>query len=404
MNYVGVETLKKYLAYKRQRVNIRYQFYEMKNCTFDFGISSPPELRWWNSCVGWCAKAVDSLSDRMDFYGFRDDVFGFAEIFDGNNKDVLFPSAVKGALIGAVSFIYVSTDASGFPRLQIINADDATGIVDPTTGLLNEGYAVLERNKDMEPVREAYFTKEYTAFYENGDLTEVRSYRIKQPMLVPFVFKPDAKRPLGHSRISRACMSIVGSALRTIKRSEISAEFYSFPQKWATGTDQDAEKFNKWAAAMSAMMQFSLSEDGQDHVKVGQFTQQSMTPHVEQLKMFASLFAGEVGLTLDDLGFPQSNPSSYDAIKAAHENLRLTANAAKRSFNVGILNAGYLAACIRDDYDYTRQQITIEKPIWYPTFPADVSMLGGIGDAIQKINTTIPDYLTEDKILELTGI
>ena len=129
-----------------------------------------------------------------------------------------------------------------------------------------------------------------------------------------------------------------------------------------------------------------------------------MAPHTDQLKMFASLFAGEVGLTLDDLGFPQANPSSYEAIKASHENLRLTAKSAHKSFNVGILNAGFLAACIRDNYDYQRSQITITKPVWLPPFQADVSMLSGIGDAIQKINQSYPDYLTEDKILEITGI
>ena len=199
-------------------------------------------------------------------------------------------------------------------------------------------------------------------------------------------------------------MSIMGSALRTVKRSEISAEFYSFPQKWATGVDQSVEQMDKWTAAMSAMMKFSLNEDGQDHVRLGQFTQQSMTPHVEQLKMFASLFAGEVGLTLDDLGFPQSNPSSYDAIKAAHENLRLTAKKAQQNFNIGIMNAGFLAACIRDNFKYQRSQLTFTKPVWTPVFPADVSMLGAIGDAIGKINTAYPDYLTEDKIFEITGL
>ena len=385
-------------------MGVRYVFYEMKNNTFDFGISSPPELKWWNSCVGWCSKAVDSLGDRLDFYGFRDDVFDLSQIYDLNNKDVLFPSAIQGALIASCAFIHVSEDESGFPKLQVINADDATGVIDPTTGLLNEGYAVLERNQFGQPVREAYFTHEWTAYYENGALVDTREYKVKEPMLVPIVFRPDAKRPMGHSRISRSCMSLVGSALRTIKRSEISAEFYSFPQKWITGTDPDAKKLDKWSAAMSAMMKFSLNADGQDHVRVGQFSQQSMAPHVEQLKMFASLFAGEVGLTLDDLGFPQSNPSSYDAIRAAHENLRLTALAAHKSFNVGILNAGYLAACIRDDYAYTRQQITVTKPIWLPPFRADVSMLSGIGDAIQKINQTYDGYLTEDKLLELTGI
>lgn len=403
MEYVGIGVLKSILMQKRCRVGLRYLFYDMKNQTMDFGISSPPELKYWNSCVGWCARGVDALADRMDFYGFRDDVFGLAEIYDANNRDILFPSAIQGALIAGCSFIYISEDEYGYPRLQAINADDATGIVNPITGLLNEGYAVLERDMAGLPVKEAYFTHEYTAYYENGTLVDSREYAIKEPMLVPMVFRPDAKRVFGHSRITRSCMSQVCSALRTIKRSEISAEFYSFPQKYVTGVDQDAEQIDKWSAAMSAMMKFTLGEDGQDHVKLGQFTQQSMQPHIEQLKMFASLFASEVGLTLDDLGFPSANPSSYDAIRASHENLRLTARAAQKSFNVGILNAGYLAACIRDKYAYTRQQITVERPVWLPPFRADVSMLSGIGDALQKINGAYPEYLTEDKILELTG-
>ena len=404
MEYVGIGKLQSILMQKRIRVVLRYLFYDMKNLTMDFGISTPPELKYWNSCVGWCSKGVDALADRLEFYGFKNDVFGLAEIYDANNKDVLFPSAIKGALIGSCAFIYVSEDEDGYPRLQVINADDATGIINPATGLLNEGYAVLERNAIGQPVKEAYFTHEYSAFYENGVLVDQREYAVKEPMLVPLVFRPDAKRPFGHSRITRACMAQVQSALRTIKRSEIAAEFYSFPQKYITGVDQDAGKFDKWSAAMSAMMRFTLNEDGQDHVKVGQFTQQSMTPHVEQLKMFAQLFAGEVGLTLDDLGFPQATPTSYETVQAQHENLRLTAHNAQKTFNVGILNAGYLASCIRDDYAYTRQQITITSPMWLPPFRADVSMLSGIGDALQKINTTFPDYLTEEKIMEITGI
>lgn len=404
MNYYGISYLQNKLAMKRLRVLTRYDFYEMKNCTFDFGISSPPELKYWNSVVGWCSKGVDSLADRLDFHGFRDDVFGLQEIYDMNNKDVLFDSAILGALISSCDFIYISEDESGFPRLQVIDGGNATGVIDPITGMLNEGYAVLERNQMGLATKEAYFTYEYTAYYENGNLVDTRTNKAPYPCLVPFVFRPDSVRPFGHSRISRACMSIVGSALRTVKRSEISAEFYSFPQKWVTGVDQNAAQMDKWMAAMSAMMKFTLNEDGQDKVKVGQFSQQSMAPHVEQLKMFASMFAGEVGLTLDDLGFPQSNPSSYDAIKASHENLRLTAKKAQKSFNVGIMNAGFLAACIRDNFKYQRSQLAYTTPIWTPAFPADVSMLGAIGDAIGKINTSLPDYLTEDKIFEITGI
>ena len=97
MEYVGIGVLKSILMQKRCRVVLRYLFYDMKNQTMDFGISSPPELKYWNSCVGWCARGVDALADRMDFYGFRDDVFGLAEIYDANNRDILFPSAIQGA-------------------------------------------------------------------------------------------------------------------------------------------------------------------------------------------------------------------------------------------------------------------------------------------------------------------
>jgi hypothetical protein len=403
MEYYGIPFLQARLTLKRFKTLQRYRYYEMKNHAQDFGISSPPELRMWSSVIGWCAKGVDSLADRLDLSGFKDDVFDLEGIYDVNNRDVLIDAAILGALICSCSFIYISEDAQGFPRLQVIDGDNATGIIDPVTQMLNEGYAVLERDQIGNPIKEAYFTYEYTAFYEGGRLVEEIPNKAPYPLLVPVIFKPDAKRPFGHSRISRACMSITGSALRTIKRSEISAEFYSFPQKYATGLDQDVE-IDKWSAAMSAMMQFTVNEDGQDKVKLGQFAQQSMSPHTEQLKMFAAMFAGEVGLTLDDLGFPQSNPSSYDAIKASHESLRLTAKKAQKNFNVGIMNAGFLAACIRDNMKYSRSQMAYTTPVWTPVFPADVSMLGAIGDAIGKINMSYPDYLTEDKLYEITGL
>lgn len=404
MNYKGIPYLQQKLIQKNLRTTTRYLFYEMKNITFDFGISTPPELKLWNSVVGWCAKGVDSLADRLNFYEFRDDVFGLEEIFNLNNRDILIDSAILGALINSCDFIYISEDETGYPRLQVIDGGNATGIIEPTSYLLNEGYAVLERDIYGLPTKEAYFTYEYTAYYEGGQLVETRANKAPYPCLVPIIFRPDSRREFGHSRISRACMSYVGSALRTIKRSEISAEFYSFPQKWVTGIDPSAEQMDKWSAAMSAMMKFTTNVDGQDHVKLGQFTQQSMTPHTDQLKMFASLFAGEVGLTLDDLGFPTANPASYDAIKAAHENLRLTAKKAQKTFGIGLKNAGYLAACIRDGQKYNRSQLYMTEPIWTPPFPADVSMLGGIGDALGKIETAMPGYMTEDKIFELTGI
>lgn len=400
----GIAYLRQKLNKKRTRVLKRYAYYEMKNFVNDLGISTPPQLFHWQSSLGWCAKAVDALADRICFREFEDDNFEINEIFMMNNPDVLFDAAILEALISSCSFIYISSDETGYPRLQVISGKDATGVIDPITGMLLEGYAVLERDEMDNPLVEAYFAPGKTEIYRAGrNYKEIFNNDAPYPLLVPIINRPDATRPFGHSRISRACMDLVGSALRSIKRSEISAEFYSFPQKWVTGLSEDAEMLDKWGASMSYLIQIMKDEDG-DSPKVGQFAQQSMSPHVEQIRMFASLFAGETGLTLDDLGFSTGNPASADAIKASHDTLRLTARRAQRNFGSGFLNVGYLAACVRDEFDYERRQLYLTKAVWEPIFEPDAAMLSGIGDGAIKINQAVPGYFAGDNLSVLTGI
>lgn len=403
MPYKGKDYLQRKLEQKRVRVLTRYRYYEMKNESFDFGISTPPDLRHWQAMLGWCAKAVDTLADRLQFRGFEDDNFELGRIYRMNNMDILPDAAILAALIGSCSFIYISEDSTGYPQLQVIDGANATGVIDPITGLLSEGYAVLERDNNQQPSLEAYFTAEYTEYYRDGKAELRRMNKAAYPLLVPMIFRPDARRPFGHSRISRACMSLIGSALRTVKRSEISAEFYSYPQKWVTGTDPDMEPLEKWKASMSSLLEITKGEDGETP-KLGQFSQQSMEPHISQLRMFASLFAGETGLTLDDLGFATENPSSAEAIKAAHETLRLTARKAQRTFGSGFLNAGFLAACVRDNYQYKRNQLYLTTPKWEPLFEPDFSALSSIGDGIQKLVTAAPGYFGPDNLRDMVGV
>ncbi|MBM6686793.1 phage portal protein [Faecalicatena contorta] len=401
--YRGIEYLRTKLDLKRTRVLRRYKFYEMKNRVKDFGISTPPELRLLSHSLGWCAKTVDSLADRLVFREFANDNFGMNEIFSMNNPDILFDSAMTSALISSCCFIYISLGDNDFPQLQVIDGGNATGIIDPITGMLTEGYAVLERDDYDEPKREAYFISGSTTYYTKGQKPKLIDNEAPYPLLVPIIHRPDAKRVFGHSRISRACMSIVSAALRTVKRSEIAAEFFSFPQKYAVGLSEDAEGMDKWKATMSALLTISKDEDG-DTPQLGQFAQQSMVPHTEQLKMFAAMFAGESGLTMDDLGFSTENPSSADAIKASHENLRLAARKAQRTFGSGLLNVGYLAACLRDGEPYYRNQIYQTKPVWEPIFEPDAAMLSLIGDGAIKINQAVPGYFNKDNLRDQTGI
>ena len=401
--YRGIEYLRRKLNKKRSRVNLRYRYYEMKNYVPILGLSVPPSLKGWTGSLGWCAHAVDDLADRMIFREFRNDILDMNGIYQQNNPDIIFDSAILSALIAACSFVYIFKSSSGEPRLQVIDGGNATGIIDEITGLLDEGYAVLKRKDDGSPVVEAWFTKEATVYYNQGKEYRRDANSTGHPLLVPIINRPDAKRPFGHSRISRACMSIQDKAVNVVLRSEVSAEFYSFPQKYVTGLSQDAETAESWAASMSSFLMMTKDEDG-DSPKFGQFTQQSMEPHLAHLKMFASEFAGETGLTLDDLGFPSDNPSSSESIKAAHEALRLRARKAQRTFGSGFLNAGYLAACLRDDYRYERAAVYMTKPVWEPVFEPDAASIGLIGDGAIKLNQAVPGFFTSGTIRDLTGI
>lgn len=403
----GIEYLRSKLQRKQARVEKRYQYYEMKASDRPASITTPPWLRGlYASCLGWCAKGVDALADRLIWRGIAEDSDALMTdaIAEAAGMDLLTDSAIRESLIGSCAFIQVAHgDDGNLPKISVLTARDATGIIDEQTGLLKEGYAVLDRDTEGHPILEAHFTSECTQYYENGrpGLREPNPSGI--PLLVPVVYKPDSKRPFGHSRISRSCMYLQRYAESTLTRAEVSGEFYSFPQKYVTGLDPDADAMDTWRATVSTLLTFSKDEDG-DSPTPGQFTQQSMAPYVDQLRMTASLFAGETGLTLDDLGFPQSNPSSYDAIRASHETLRLMARKAQRSYGRSFRDALWLAACVRDDTKHPRTLAYMMRTEWEPIFEPDASAIGAVGDAAVKISQAVPGTTTAQVLKDLTGI
>ncbi len=404
MELRGINYLRKSLKERSIRVLLRYKQYDMKYQDRSVGLTIPPALRQqYKATLGWCAKAVDSVADRLVFREFENDNFDFTEIFMMNNPDTFFDAAILSALISSCSFVYISPDDDRFPRLQVIDGANATGVIDPITGLLYEGYAVLKKDNNGNPISEAYFAPRQTDYYENGKFEYSVKSKVEFPLLVPVIYRPDAIRPFGRSRISRAAMYWQRYAKRTLERADITAEFYSFPQKYVVGLSPEAEKLDTWKATISSMLAFDKDEDG-DSPTLGQFTQPSMSPFTEQLRTAAAGFAGETGLTLDDLGFVTDNPSSSEAIKASHETLRVVARKAQRNFGSGFLNVGFLAACLRDDFAYRRNQFYMTIPKWEPVFEADASTLSLVGDGAIKINQAIPGYFDGESIRDLTGI
>ena len=140
MSEKGIDYLRKKLNAHKTRVDMRYKQYAMQHDEQMVGITIPPEIRRrYRSVVGWCAKGVDSLADRLVFREFENDDFQVNDIFKVNNPDVFFDSVVLSAMIASCSFVYISKGEDDEPRLL---AMDAESCAKP----LNLGYFYLRSN------------------------------------------------------------------------------------------------------------------------------------------------------------------------------------------------------------------------------------------------------------------
>lgn len=400
----GIEYLRTKLNKKRTWVKTRYNYYEQKNLRWNPSPVMPPRLRsLYETKLGWCTKAVDSLANRLVFAGFEHDNFDLWEIFQLNNKDILFDSAIRSALISACSFIYISSGEDDYPRLQVIDGKNATGNIDPITNLLTEGYAILETDDKGHVTLEAYFTPERTEYYYmDKKEPEIFPNPTGYPLLVPIIYRPIANKPFGQSRIGKDMMNIEDKARWATTDIAIALEFDTLPKTFVLGTAEDSD-LDSYKATVTSLLEITKDSDG-DKPSVVQGQQGSMSPMEAAIMVYAKQFAGISGLTTDDLGFISENPSSAESIKAAHGDLERLVNKTQDIFGSGFLNVGMVAACLRDDYRYQRSVFYETVPVWKPAFVMDNSAIATLGDGIIKINQAVPEAIGKRTIERMTGI
>lgn len=362
------------LAIKRASNQVRQDYYDMSNLFEDLGIAIPPVLRNLQVAMGWPAKAVDLLARRIRPEGFvlpGADVesWGIPQIWTDNRMEIDATQAITSTLINPPSFLFTSVGdtASGEPPAVIYVADAlrATGIWNPARRNLTAALAVLTSDY-YGPTRLIMITGR-TAYgmTRSDDDTGANRWEVRAVQhglgrvpVEPLIYRPNLGREFGSSRISPAVRSITNSAMRTVVRSEVGAEFFSAPQRYLLDVDEDqfqgpnGERRSTWDLVMGRILALptATDEDGEPlpTPTVGQFPQISMQPHVDHFRMWASMFAGETGLPLASLGVPQDNPSSAEAIFAAKEDLVTEAEGAALGLAPAFTRAMITAVQLRD--------------------------------------------------------
>lgn len=399
------DRLLKKLQVKSRKVQEKYDYYNAENAQSDLGIALRGKLRNLQVGVGWATRAVDTVSDRINFDAFSSDEFSINRLFDMSNAREIINRAKHDAHIAGCAFIALSKDGEKI-SLVPFTALEATGEIDYATGMLKNGLAVQRWENKQEkasiiqtPADYVVFTPEYTAFFKNKILCDIKKNFTKRPLIHLIARRQSANSPFGKSRITKTARRIIQEATRLKKRYEIAAEFYSTPFRYLNGLSEGAESSAGMDSAISKILQITKDEDG-DKPEIGQLPQMSMTQFSEQKKDLARDFCAETGLTLRNLGFETGNPTSAESLVAMSDDLILQATATKNEMGEQIRQLAFTMRLLADNNDIIPENLLKIRPVFMPITQIDLAQTG---DAVYKLIEAMPELKGTVQAYRLLG-
>lgn len=401
-----------YVWYEHLSKNqLRRRYYEGENVLKDLGISIPPPLRNVETVVGWPKKAVSALATRSIFDGYTCSDEEMAGQLDNIAKKAKlkrkYRQAVESELIAGCDFITLSKGDKGEPPVVIVthSAEDGAATWDERQGRIKNGLVIMHYDDSGAPDEIALYTDLETLHVDasnGGFFVERLSHKMGRPMMEALSYNPSESEPFGQSRINRAVRSITDSAVRESLRTEISAEFFTSPQKYLLGVDGDPfEKKTRWEAYIGNIFTIGKTEDGSTP-QFGQLSQGSMEQHTSYLRDLAARFSGETNVPISQLGIIHDNPSSADAIYAANEPLIVEAERLRDDNADSLVAIAEMAlAIVRNvSLDEIQQSgVSIAANFANPAMPSIVSQ----ADAMVKIASVVPGFAGTDVFWEQLG-
>lgn len=384
--------------------NTRRQLtYDQKDLFKDLKISTPPQLRNLEAVLGWGAKVVDVVSDRISFErfvvpGVEENPFGLDDVVAENDFRVEFSQGVTSALTHSCAFMTVSQGFDGEPAelWQTRSALQATGLWDRHIRGLKAAMTVEEETDGRVSRMFVYFRDKSVEVTQgaNGVLrTTVMPNATGRVPVEVLRFKPNLRRPFGSSRITPSVEYFIHGGVRTMVRSEIGAEFFAAPQRYGIGMDESAFDMDKWNAVMGRFLAVSRDEEG-ELPQVGQFAQHSMQPHVDHLRMWAAQLSGESSIPMNELGFVSDNPNSDQAIQSQRDPLRLISDRSIVGFQSALRGLAITTVMMRDQRTDLPDDLRRVSAWFAPTFRLADS---AAADAALKQASVVP-WLAESPV------
>lgn len=393
---------------KLARNRLRMRYYNGKNTLKDLGISIPPALHNIETVVGWPQKAVDMLAVRSRFDGFTaasaETQYALDRVSERSRLRVKYRQLVQSMLIHSCAFATVGRGEDGV-RIDLHSAETAAARWDVAKGRIAYGMTVDEV-KDGHVIEATLYTEDAVVhlWETEGEWWDYEVFPINmgRPTMEVFAYRPTYNKPFGQSRISRAVMSLTDSAVREALRTEVSAEFFTSPQKYLLGADEEAfMNTTKWEAYIGNIFAIGRDEDGQLPT-YGQLSQGSMQPHTDYMRSLAARFSGETNIPISNLGVIHDQPASAEAIYAANEALVIDCEDLNDNNRDSLRNLATMA--LAAELDMPMNVLPDEYRDFSPNFrnPAMPSIVSQT-DAMTKLAAVVPGFAGTDVFWEQVG-
>jgi hypothetical protein len=338
----------------------RRRYFECKQKIRHLGISIPPQLQSFETVIGWPYKAVKSLASRIKLGGFavpggEASDYGIDRIWADNRLAIEAHHAHMSALTYGVSFVAVMAGGEDEPDavIRTLSPTSSTALWDANKRRVRSAVSVVAAEAGY-PTEFILFLadKVVTAQFVQGRwVVESEPHGMGRCPVVMLAYDSSPEYPFGRSRISQDVLRITDEAIRTSLRMEVSAEFYSTPQRYVLGADEDSflgpngEPRTGWEVTIGKLLALGLNEDD-DKPTVGQFPQMSMQPHAEMLKTIAAKFSGATNIPVNALGIIHDNPASDAAMHTAYLDLNADAESAHEPFGAAWVDVMRMAVQI----------------------------------------------------------
>ena len=340
------------------------------------------------------------LARRHVFEGYSlngaPNAFEANEILSANNYDLDLAQAITSAYKHSFSLLTVTRgdETIGEPPVvvQARDAEWSAALWDTRRRIIEAALTIDKTDKYGQPTGAIMYT--HTAIWrfdarENGDgwKAEKLGDTPNRIFVEALCYDPQLNRPLGHSRITREVRYLTDAAVRTMVRTETSAEFFSSPQRYVL-------------AIMARVQVLEPNENG-DIPSVGQFSQMTMSPHLEMYRQLAQNLCAATNIPQSAIGVFAENPASAEAMQAAEAALADEAEYQWRIFAAPLRRTLQNIIMVRDKLDEPPAESWKTSVKWTP---ARYSSPSSAADFAVKMVSAFPSLQESQTLMRRAGL